>query len=472
MSSRQAVIAVLLTVLVAPALAGDRVELVKVATLPRYFAGFWPCYDANHNGRPDVFGTYGPQDAARLLVCEQTWGNRFRIDSTGLPTGRILDVSDVNSDSLCYMLAWQNWLGPIFQVWKAVSPDSYPTRLVSVDTPPFSNIYYGQFYDLTGDGRKEILISGFGLFVYKDLGQDSWVRIPFPRRTVNEDIYRIFAVGSFGPDHRTEIVGGNDGGEILLYKCFGGDSFARVCSLNYHPNSISDYWHAAANDMDSSGWPKIISLFRRMDTQTESCWVRMYEEHIPNQLACVCSLTYEYSPGDGCVAAGNVDGSGRDMFAVSNGIDVRLFRSTGLHQYAETWRVNWRAVCWMRFYDVNLDDRDELIISCGDSTYIYEDTAGLGVSEFNRLPQAQAASVQPTVARLGIPVQFCGISPSSDIEVHSLDGRLVRKTKGVRQSSWTWDLRNQAGSLVPAGTYFAVVRARGKSTSLKLCLVK
>ena len=71
-----------------------------------------------------------------------------------------------------------------------------------------------------------------------------------------------------------------------------------------------------------------------------------------------------------------------------------------------------------------------------------------------------------------MPILFSGIPSDAAVEIHAIDGRLVRRQPQVRQSSWTWDLRNQSGNLVPAGTYFAVVRCKGKSTSLKLCLVK
>jgi hypothetical protein len=67
---------------------------------------------------------------------------------------------------------------------------------------------------------------------------------------------------------------------------------------------------------------------------------------------------------------------------------------------------------------------------------------------------------------------FSEVSPGADIKVLSLGGRQIRSQPRVRQSSWTWDLRDQTGNLVPAGTYFAVIRAKGQSTSLKLCLVK
>src|SRR5271157_5189855 len=92
-------------------------ELVKVATLPPYFDGYWPCFDGNHDGREDVFGTYGPGDNPKMLVCEDTSGNHFRIDSTGLLTGRIFDAGDGNGDSLCDVIAstWASY----FEVWEA-----------------------------------------------------------------------------------------------------------------------------------------------------------------------------------------------------------------------------------------------------------------------------------------------------------------------------------------------------------------
>jgi hypothetical protein len=464
---------VLACVLPAPSFAQDHAELVKVATLPKYFAGYWPCFDGNHDGNYDVFGTYGPQGAARMLVCEDTSGNSFRIDSTGLLTGWILDAGDGNGDSLCDVIGSPSESN--FEVWEAVAPDSFPSQLVWDDTPP-CYVNYAQLCDVNRDGRKEIVVcgsSGVGICVYENQGGSHYVEVPFPRRTTRADISGTFAVGDFDLDGHTELAGGHAYGELLLYECAGNNQFARVCSLSYYPNEGEDYWHAAANDMDGDGLPKLVSLFRRFDTQTDSCFIRIFEEPVHNQLVCVCSLTYAYDPFNaGCVAAGNVDGSGRDMFAVSTGLDVRLFKSTGLHQYAQTWQVDVPAVRWFRFFDINQDSRDELIISCGDSTYIYEDTNGLGVAEFTKLPQLHTVAVQPTIARLGAPVMFSGLPPDAAIEVHSLDGRLVSRASGVRQSTWSWNLRNQSGNLVPAGTYFAVIRSREKSTSLKLCVVK
>jgi hypothetical protein len=84
----------------------------------------------------------------------------------------------------------------------------------------------------------------------------------------------------------------------------------------------------------------------------------------------------------------------------------------------------------------------------------------------------RSIAVEPTVSRRDWPAIFTGLPDGATVEVHSMAGRLVRVHSLKVGPSWTWDLRDQAGNLVPAGTYFAVVRSKGRSTSLKLCLVK
>ena len=453
----------------------DHAELVRVATLPGGFAPYWPCYDGNNNGKYEIFGTWDGV-GMKLLICEDTSGNSFRYVQTGVNTGWICDVGDGDGDGLCDLIG-----GPTDQflsVWEAAAPDSFPSQLVWVDTPPLS-AQYARFCDLDRDGWREIVSCGFngdGVYVFENQGDNQYVEVPFPRRVGVNDIMGTFVVGDFDLDGHAELAGGNANGDILLYECIGDDQYARVCSLGYEGHQIEDYKHAIANDMDHNGIPELISLFRRMGIQGDSCLVRIYEEPVHNQLVCVCSLTYAYNPwmGGGCVAAGDVDGDGIDEFALSTARDLRLFKCVGLAQYDQTWQLDQSLILWMRFFDINRDGRDELIFSptWGETTYVYEDTTGLASAIFQKLPPNHSILVRPVITRLGMSIRFFGIPPDATVELHGLDGRLVRRTRGLRQSDWTWDLRDQTGNLVPAGTYFAVVRSKGKATSLKLCLVK
>ncbi len=451
----------------------DHVELARVAALPYSFAWYWPCGDCDHDSAREILGTWDGSHE-RLLICEDTGGNSFQNIQLATHVGLVCDVGDGDGDGLCDVLSMPS--GLYLQDWEAVEPDSFSFQPVWGVTPP-NTVDYAQFCDLDQDGQKEIVYSssnGDGIYVYENRGDNQYVEVPFPRRVGTTDIMGQFVVGDFNVDGHTELVGGNGDGDLLVYECMGDDQYARVCSLNYYPNEVEDYRHAVANNLDGDGLPKLISLFRRWNMPGDSCMVRVYGEPVHNQFVCTCSLTYAYNWwfGGGCVAAGDVDGDLVDEFAVSTNLDVRLFKSVGPGQYVQTWQLNRSGAHWMRFYDINRDHREELIISLSDSTYIFEDTNELGTAIFERPPQRHSVSVQPTIARLGASLLFSGLPPGSDIEVHSLDGRLVRRTQGVRQSNWSWNLRNQSGNLVPAGTYFAVIRSKGESTSLKLCLVK
>jgi hypothetical protein len=458
-------------VLPALSFAGDQyhAELARVAILPGGFAGYFPC-GVNHKGCGDVFGTCGGiRDS--LLVCENdSGGNAFRQIRPGLVTGPILDLAYRDGDSLAEMLT--QYRMDSLKLYRAFSRDSFPTHQVwSVYTP--YQIDYALFCRLDPDGPLDIVACGrvdMGLYVYENEGADSWVEVPFPQP--HPWLAGNFAVGDFDSDGYAELAGGNDNGYLLVFECLGPSQFTRVCSLSYAPNQLEDYIHTSANDMDQNGHPELISIFRRYNMPVDSCLVRIYEEPEHGDFVCVDSLTFAYEPSYECVAAGDVDGDRVPEFAISTGFDIRLFKSVGPGQYAETWQWNRGGFSWIRFFDINRDSRDELLIRTADTTYVYEDTNGLGTAIFEKPAQLHPVSVQPTIARLGAPVMFSGVPPGSDIEVLSLDGRLVSRASGVRQSTWSWNLRNQSGNLVPAGTYFAVIRSKGKSTSLKLCLVK
>jgi hypothetical protein len=223
-------------------------------------------------------------------------------------------------------------------------------------------------------------------------------------------------------------------------------------------------------NMEGDGFPGFVAVNNGNGQQAGLCLIRVVKEPVHNQLVCVCTLNLQCGDASGYTVAGDFDGDGRDEFAVETGDDVHVFKYTAAGRYEQVWHLGWPGIV-VQAFDLNHDGRDQLLITA-DSTYIYEDTNGLGVAEFTRLPERTTVKIQPSVARLGSSMLISGLPPGADIEVHSLDGRLVNRASGVRQSIWTWNLRNQSGNLVPAGTYFAVIRCRGKSTSLKLCIVK
>ena len=95
-------------------------------------------------------------------------------------------------------------------------------------------------------------------------------------------------------------------------------------------------------------------------------------------------------------------------------------------------------------YDLNRNGRAELIADLGWTSdphcVIYEDTEGLAVAEMAKPRLESPIRVVPTLLRLGAAALFSDIPPDAGVEIHGIDGRLVRRRPQVRQSSWTWDL--------------------------------
>jgi hypothetical protein len=388
---------------------------------------------------------------------------------TEMHPGYARAVGDGDGDSLMELVAGY---GEQLRIWESVAFDSLPSRLV-LDTQLAGQADQVGCYDLDGDGHAEYWVAADGpMVVLESRGNDSFGSVPFPSSQGGPAV--SFAVADFDNDGKMEVAyPRSDDGGLSFFECEGDNQY-RLSDTMMWPEgqSWSGYWCTTANDMDRNGLVEFVSNSEGWNEQLGYCLVRIVEEPVHDSFVCVCTLNLRFNGNCGSVAAGDVDGDQIDEFAVSTGDEVRLFKCSGLAQYQQVWQVN-KAVTGdeIQFFDLNNDGRDELLFS-SDSTYIYEDTVGLGVAEFTRMPVKSPAKVSPSVARLGASLLFSGIPPGADIEVLSLDGRLVSRASGVRQSTWSWNLRNQSGSLVPAGTYFAVIRSREKSTSLKLCVVK
>jgi hypothetical protein len=444
--------------------------MVRVAAIPGYYGGCLPCGDGNHNGLAEVVGAYGRPigDPETLRIAERTSGDSFREFRTGLRTGTVLDMGDGDRDGLCDILTSPEW--NTVQVWEATSPDSFPSHMVW-DTQPHGGVTNAQFCDLDRDVMPEIVTSndhGGGFSVYEYRGDNRYDDIHFPDYEVDGD----FGVGDFDSDGLTELVAGDIDGNLRVFECTGDDQYAQVCSLEF-PNETESYRMAAARHIDVDGRAGFISQRRFWGGETDSERVRIYEEPVHNQFVCVCSLDFRFPWYSGhCVAAGDVDGDSIDEIAISSGLDVRLYKCVALHTWEQVWQWDHGTIPWIRFYDINQDTRNEMIISA-ESTFIWEDTSGLGAAEIPKPPPwVRSIAVKPTVSRLGWPAIFTGIPDGATVEVHNLAGRLVRTLSLRTGPSWTWNLCDQSGNLVPAGTYFAVIRSRERLVSLKLCVVK
>jgi hypothetical protein len=451
--------------------------MAHVATLPHPL-GFnfspFPVGDADRDNRAEVYGVAFGDLGDTVLCFENAGSNTYQRFDLGIVFhGGLRCFGDGDRDGLYELLAdsseglnsyvrvyesRDSWSLPSTKVWQAVTG-------LRCGTPLYT--------DLDHDGHREIAVSvdRVGIILFENSGDnryDSVAVLEVPPFCY----YRCFGTCDFDQDSLREMAAGH-GQYVDVFEGTGNDNeyvLSATCSTGVWEDAARSL--TVANDMDLDDYPEFVVLFQ--NALYEKLCVFEASSHAKYRIVWQRVLPVHIG-GDKWVTSGDVDGDGIDEFAYSVQGKLRLFKCTGPDAYEEVWSVDsGSGLC--RLYDLNGNGRDEVIFDVPrDSNWhcdIYEDTEGLGVTEFSEFSRESPVKVAPSVARLGASLLFSDIPPASDIEIHSLDGRLVANAKGVRQSDGTWDLRDQAGNLVPAGTYFAVIRNKGKATSLKLCVVK
>jgi hypothetical protein len=398
-----------------------------------------------------------------LLVYEYVKDNTFQRTALGVPdVGNVWSFGDGDNDGRMELLTMSRGV----KILESPARDSFPTDSVWGSLRTGAGYPYPRYVNLDPSGREEVAFTSSmgGICLYENSGDNRYDTVTVLRDD-STDSYGNCDVGDFDRDSAMELVAGTNGGWVDIFEAT--DSYP-VLAARCTTSSTYANWHvAAAHDMDHNGWPEIIVTGNQGVPDTK---LMVFEAYAPDRYHCVWEKLLVSGETEDHISVGDVDGDGTDEFAVATGGGISLFKSTGLQTYTQVWRFD-SASSWMNIFDINQDGRAEVIFDGPNGTEIWEDTEGLGVAEFSKFSLESPVRVSPSVARLGASLLLSGIPPGSGIEVLSIDGRLVSRTQ-VRQSTWTWNLRNQAGNLVPAGTYFAVIRSRGKSTSLKLCLVR
>lgn len=436
-----------------------QIEMVPVGNVPLLFFSVWPCGDANHNGRIEIYGVLRNSDT---LVAYECWGrNDFRVIRTSMATGLVLDCGD-GDNGLSYLVSERP--GHLY-LWQSLRRDTFPTELVWTTVPTLQP-KYAQFCDLDQDGKREIVFqcNHPGTCLYEERGYNEYQPVPFPvRGTAGR-----FAIGDFDRDSLMELAAVGPDGVLLVYKCIGNDQYVVSCSLNYWPKEHDGYHVAAANDMDRNGRLEFIALLR-VDGEQESLNVKVYEMPGPGSADCVWQQKYNFATFSRDIAVGDVDGDGVQEFAVSTGLEVRLFKCTGPSQYEQVWQYNQGGIDRLRFFDVNNDGRDELIVP----PYVLEDTSGLAsMAQFvNRTPLTLPGA-KPTVSHQGSPILLTDLSPGSMVTIRNSCGEVVRTGRPARHRSWVWNLTDGQDRRVPAGSYFVTITSQEQALQVKFCVVK
>jgi len=465
--------------------------MARVAIIPQHLNDRYhsPCLcgDADHDGQVEIYGVdYRPGDHP-VSGFERVWANQYARIPLDVQVNRLLSgIGDGDNDSLVELLVVNNELGND-SVSIVESPDSrsYPSITVwKCGIPPSDLAIPFGYTDLDRDGRPEIAVGRAwygappdgGIVLYENTGDNRYDSVAFLSCPyVQHYTFRCMDTGDFDRDGLCELAAGTNW-FVYVFEATGGDNqyaLSAVCTLAVDTDFV--YYLSSANDMDLDGRPEYVLMSY---PGYDYIKLAVYESGSHAKYRQVWQRLVQGPPlfSDIGMSVGDVDGDSTNEFAYSVQGFTEIFKCCGPDQYEPVWSIDsGTGLC--RLFDVNRNGRAELILDEGrDSLHahcnIYEDTAGLSVAAPPEFEQKRTAAAAASIVSLNVMAAFTGLPPDVAIEIHGIDGRLVSRASGVRQSSWTWDLRNQAGNLVPAGTYFAVVRSKGKSTSLKLCVVK
>jgi len=446
-------------------------NMVQVAQFSMRLATNFPCGDANRNGC-EVYGTTEYPNES-LIVYEHQGHNQFqRVNTGALVGGGPWEYGDGDGDSLMEIVGQP--CGGASVVWESQAPGSLPSDSVWGARPQYVGGYCdARFTDLDRDGRQELAmqVDGYGVYLYENTGNNQYMLAAILSDSARYcEAAGDFAVCDLDGDSLLELVVGCVESYLHVFEATGQDDeyvLAWRCTVETRMN----YNVAVAHDMDHDGRPEFLAIGNYFGTMK----VMVYEADtgLDHYHRVWEQLRPDFNPGwfGNPFSVGDVDGDGTEEFAVSGGGCIALYKCTGLHSFEQVWLFD-STETYVRLFDINEDGRAEVLFDGPHGTEVWEDTEGLAVAEMAKPRLESRVNVLPTVLRLGTAALFSDIPTDAAVEIHGIDGRLVRSQPQVRQSSWTWDLRDQTGNFVPAGTYFAVVRCKGKSTSLKLCLVK
>jgi hypothetical protein len=432
----------------------------RVAVLDANLYGLAACGDVNGNGLKDISSIIPWNES--LVVFEHAGDNLYRRLSPHAYLLKVDACGDGDSDSLGDIIALAiPDSGPDYWVclFESPSPGTLPSRIVW--RVAHDGIYhFSQYLDLDSDGRRELAIRfAWGIQLFECAGDDSF-------SLVNTFLdygptYGRFCACDFDRDGRIEMAAGNAASRfVVIWEATGNDNEyqLRYVDTTETEENLST---CAPGDLNGNGWPELVVVGMGYDVRPR---MMVYEAYGNDQYHRIWEAPCNYF--DSPIAAGDVDGDGVNELAMAGG-SATIYKWDGSN-YSPIWTFPDSSVGSMNLYDLNGNGRAEIILALPTHTSIYEDCSP-GVAEFAPHPKT-APTRAATIVRS--PFRFEPLEPQSAIEVYSVDGKLVARQQSGNLGAWTWDLRDQTGRPVPAGTYLAVIRSRSQTQQLKLCVVR
>jgi len=467
---------------------GDvRQGFVQVAYIGQGIAtgGHLAGYDTDHDGLEELLlcghGT--------VWLYEHVGSNQYVLVHR-LPQRGSWAAGDIDIDGLSDIVVQSH---DSLEVFESPAPDSYPTHCVWRCEEPFGGGAAPTWItDLDQDGRREMLFTKSGKFIYifENIANNKYTRVW--RDSLWTPYGSIWETcnGDFDLDEKIEFVTSDSDGNVIVFEntAVGVDSFAITWTGSVPAFNV--YNDAAANDMDRDGKPEFVVGGDHNFGGARKCVFTVFETTGYD--------TYEAVWADSSIISGfldfpsltcgDVDADSIDeMIFAADELGVFLYKCTGSDTYERIWEwyTPFDMGCLL-VYDLNRNGYGELIVSTEGGTWIFEKELP-GIEEANdQLPMANVQLMQNvpnpfthnTTIAYHLPDAGCQMRDAryTTLRVYDVSGRLVKtlvdESKQPGTHAAMWDGRGEGGEEVPSGVYFYRLQAGDYAGTRRMVLLR
>ncbi len=407
--------------------------------------------------------------------CEWSFAGICDMDRDGLT-----DLVGVKQDTNAY--TW--WV----QVRESPTYNDYPSVLTwEAKDENTQSVLVRLLVDFDRDGKNEIWTSssgwpgpGGGLNIYENVGdnKNELVLEHFPGLGSGNP----FPCDDFDGDGKLEIATWGWGGPYLpnrvaVFENAGDDTLTEVWIDTMIPDGGHDLF--CGKDCDEDGKPEFFVNFQNPTDNGFTNYLIQYEGIGDNLYSKVIidSFTHWLS-GSRQSDCGDVDGDGIEEIVWSMGSYVVVLKATSNDQYERIWE--WendlgeyhdeaRALC----YDLNKNGYEEIVLSGGGETKIYEYDTTTTIQELPLTP-IHVISLAPNPFRQTITLSYSLFQAGPvELSIYDLSGRCIKTLLAAQRLepgvySVTWDGKSDNGQKVASGVYFYRLETKDYKSTKKV----
>lgn len=341
-----------------------------------------PCYDANHNGIPELFILSAPDTGT--MVYEHIGNNQY--NETRLFKVYVVGIGDGDDDSLTDAYGQSAPSGQAIGIWESRSLNSYPDSLVwnypMADTVLAYTICPGIFVDFDQDGKMNLIapIWPVDLLYFENQGDNYYTRMDSLWLPSGGGPIQM-VVADFDNDSLLEMVGGDIAGKVYVWEntAIGVDTFQLVWTYQFPPSAAYDI--AKGNDMDQDGRIE----FAVGSYHSAAWYFAIFETNGNNSYYKIWEKVYHYQPGmmtHGDIKCGDLDGDGIDELVFFSHLELYVWKCVGPDSFVQIWERWYYGDLTdgvLRVCDLNQNGLGEIVVSGWSTvanppgkTYIYE----------------------------------------------------------------------------------------------------